>query len=149
MRDDLDGPGPASEQWASRLEAYLDAQVGVEHLRAREMPDPPWPDEDNLMLSYLLRRAKEIYDEEGETAAITWVAVHAWYEGALAARSDAIRSRGLDVVDAALPVRPLPPHRHGPVGQYDALPSRRIHRLSYPPRLGHSPASSLFARRGR
>ncbi|HNI35544.1 MAG TPA: hypothetical protein PLV93_09095 [Microthrixaceae bacterium] len=46
------------------------------------------------MLGYLIARAMEIEDEDGPLAAITWVAVHAWFESALDTRADLIRRLG-------------------------------------------------------
>jgi len=70
---------PALELWAERLNSYIDGQEGVEALRPRMQPNPPWPEADNPMLGYLLARAMEIYEEQGPESAITWVAVHAWF----------------------------------------------------------------------
>ena len=42
----------------------------------------PFPDRDNAMLEYLVRKAQELEDQEGHPPYI-WLAVHAWYEGAL------------------------------------------------------------------
>lgn len=51
--------------WQERLEAYLGGQEGVEGLRSRVQPNPPWPDSDNPMLGYLLARAMEIHEADG------------------------------------------------------------------------------------
>jgi hypothetical protein len=39
------------------------------------------------MLGYLLERTSEIVDGEGSQAGLIWLAVHAWFEGALAERA--------------------------------------------------------------
>jgi len=43
------------------------------------------------MLGYLIARSLEILEEDGPTAAVTWVAVHAWFESALDTRAELIR----------------------------------------------------------
>lgn len=74
--DDTDD-SEALRLWQERLEAYLGGQEGVEGLRSRVQPNPPWPDSDNPMLGYLLARAVEIHEADGLEMALTWVAVHA------------------------------------------------------------------------
>ena len=81
-RDDADD-SPALALWAERLNSYLDGQEGIEALRSRIQPNPPWPDADNPILGYLIDRAKEIHDDGGLEAALTWLAVHAWFESAI------------------------------------------------------------------
>jgi hypothetical protein len=44
------------------------------------------------MLEYLMRRALEIADTDSVREAIVWLAVHAWFEGALETRADILRS---------------------------------------------------------
>jgi hypothetical protein len=51
------------------------------------MPKHPWPSDDNPMIVYLLRRAEAIARIDGVGAALTWLAVHSWFEGALMDRS--------------------------------------------------------------
>lgn len=85
---------PALELWGERLNGYIDGQAGVEALRRRIQPNPPWPEADNPMLGYLIARALEILEEEGPKAAVTWVAVHAWFESGLDTRADLIRHLG-------------------------------------------------------
>lgn len=80
--------------WQERLEAYLGGQEGVEGLRSRVQPNPPWPDSDNPMLGYLLARAMEIHEADGLEMALTWVAVHAWFESAVDTRAELIRHLG-------------------------------------------------------
>ncbi|GAA2843276.1 hypothetical protein [Kribbella solani] len=78
-----DSGGDSLARWAEQLEGYLDKQASVEHLRDRHMPDPPWPEDNNTMLGYLLTRAEEIAATDGQRVAITWLAAHAWFEGGL------------------------------------------------------------------
>ncbi|TDO45923.1 hypothetical protein EV643_112253 [Kribbella sp. VKM Ac-2527] len=78
-----DSGGESLSQWAEQLEQYLDEQASVEHLRERQMPQPPWPANDNPMLGYLLTRAQEIAANEGQRTALVWLAAHAWFEGGL------------------------------------------------------------------
>jgi hypothetical protein len=91
--DDNEG-SPAADLWGERVNGYLDGQEGVEALRSRVQPNPPWPEADNPMLGYLIARAMEIHEEDGPLTAITWVAVHAWFESALDTRADLIRRLG-------------------------------------------------------
>ncbi len=91
--DDNDD-SPAIEQWRERVDSYLDGQEGVEALRRRIQPNPPWPEADNPMLGYLIARALEIHEDQGPESAIAWVAVHAWFESALDGRADLIRRLG-------------------------------------------------------
>ena len=49
------------------------------------MPEFPWPDAYNPMLEYLVHRSEEMAESDGRPAAVIWLAVHAWFEGALAA----------------------------------------------------------------
>lgn len=58
-----DDQSPALALWGERLNSYLDGQEGVEALRPRAQPNPPWPEADNPMLGYLLARAMEIHEE--------------------------------------------------------------------------------------
>lgn len=91
--DDNDD-SPAVALWRERVDSYMDGQEGVEALRRRIQPNPPWPEADNPMLGYLIARAMEIHEEQGPEAAIAWVAVHAWFESALDNRADLIRRLG-------------------------------------------------------
>ena len=70
--DDNDN-SPAADLWGERVNGYMDGQEGVEALRSRVQPNPPWPEADN---------------------AITWVAGHAWFESALDTRAELIRHLG-------------------------------------------------------
>ena len=47
----------------------------------------PFPHRDNQMLQYLIHRAQEMEAEEGQSPYL-WLAVHAWYEGALQTLAD-------------------------------------------------------------
>lgn len=89
-----DDDSPALALWGERVNSYFDGQEGTEALRARTQPNPPWPEADNPMLGYLLARAVEIYEEDGPEAAMTWVAVHAWFESALDTRAQLVRHLG-------------------------------------------------------
>jgi hypothetical protein len=84
----------ARAAWGERVETYLAGQEGIEALRSRVQPNPPWPEPDNPMLGYLMNRAMEIAEAEGPQAAIAWAAVHAWFESALDTRADLIRRLG-------------------------------------------------------
>ena len=46
------------------------------------------------MLGYLLARAAEIHEEDGPQAAMTWLAVHAWFESSVDTRAELIRNLG-------------------------------------------------------
>lgn len=91
-RDDPDSPALAL--WRERLEPYLDGQDGIEALRARVQPNPPWPEPDNPMVGYLIARAIEIEQEDGLEAALVWAVVHAWFEAAIDTRAALIRQLG-------------------------------------------------------
>ena len=49
------------------------------------MPEFPWPDANTPMLAYLVQRSEEMAESDGRPAAVVWLAVNAWFEGALAA----------------------------------------------------------------
>ena len=91
--DDNDD-SPAWQLWSERLTGYLGGQEGIEALRSRTQPNPPWPDADNPMLGYLIARGLEILEQHGPQAALTWVAVHAWFEPTLDTRAELIRHLG-------------------------------------------------------
>lgn len=91
--DDNQG-SPALAKWQNRLDAYLRGQSGVEDLRSRNQPNPPWPDLDSPMVGYLIERALEILEESGTESAITWAVVHAWFEATVETRADLIRHLG-------------------------------------------------------
>jgi hypothetical protein len=92
-RDDPEG-SPAAERWEDQLRHYLEGQDGVEALRSRSQPHPPWPELDNPMTGYLIERAGEIYEIEGLESALAWAVVHAWFESALDTRAAIIRQLG-------------------------------------------------------
>ena len=78
-----DRDGVTIERWSDQLAAYIENQSTVESLRDSEMPKFPWPDADNPMLAYLVQRSEEMAESDGRPAAVVWLAVHAWFEGAL------------------------------------------------------------------
>ena len=80
-----DTGGVAIERFSDRLAVYLDSQRAIESLRDADMPQFPWPDANNPMLEYLAHRSEEMAKSDGRPAAVIWLAVHAWFEGALAA----------------------------------------------------------------
>jgi len=53
------------------------------------MPQFPWRDAYNPMLEYLVHRSAEMAQSDGRPAAVIWLAVQAWFEGALAALANA------------------------------------------------------------
>ena len=61
-------------------------------MRARNQPEPPWPEADDPMLAYLVGRAKELVDAEGVDAALVWLAAHAWFEASIDERARTIRA---------------------------------------------------------
>lgn len=80
-------------RYSQQLVAYLEAQGDtVAALRNRSQPHPPWPEVDNPMLGYLISRAIEAEASDGARTAIAWLAVHAWFEGALHERAEVLRS---------------------------------------------------------
>ena len=88
-----DEGGETLRGMSDRLDAYLDGQgEEIERLRARSQPNRPWPEADNPMLEYLVKRSAEILENESPREAMIWLAVHAWFEGALEARADMLRS---------------------------------------------------------
>lgn len=70
------------------------AKEGVEALRSRIQPNPPWPEADNPMVGYLVARAVEIHERSGLEAALGWAVVHAWFESAIDTRASLIRQLG-------------------------------------------------------
>lgn len=84
----------AGTLWEERLASYLDGQEGVEALRSRIQPNPPWPDADNPIVGYLIARAMEIHDESGLESALVWAIVHAWFESAIDNQAALIRHLG-------------------------------------------------------
>ena len=84
-----DTSGVTIERFNDRLAVYLESQGAVEALRDTEMPEFPWPDAYNPILEYLVHRSEEMAESDGRPAAVIWLAVHAWFEGALAALVEA------------------------------------------------------------
>ena len=82
-----DTGGVTIERFSDRLAVYLDSQSAVESLRRTDLPQFPWPDANNPMLEYLVHRSEEMAECDGRPAAVVWLAVHAWFEGAVAALS--------------------------------------------------------------
>jgi|SRR5215211_4762259 len=80
---DGDDGGEALHKWWKRLRPYLDEQQLVERARRVSPPAPPWPGKDNPMLAYVIERAKEIADSDGDADAFLWLGTHAWFEGGL------------------------------------------------------------------
>lgn len=72
-----------------RIEA-LDAYAAMQHPSARDyrrnadMPDPPYPAQDNVMLHFIVERAMTAVRAGADPeVAILDVATHCWFEGAL------------------------------------------------------------------
>ena len=80
-----DTGGATIERFSDRLAVYLESQSAIASLRDTDMPQFPWPDAYNPMLEYLVHRSEEMAESDGRPAAVIWLAVHAWFEGALAA----------------------------------------------------------------
>ncbi|WP_330256284.1 hypothetical protein OG874_18010 [Nocardia sp. NBC_00565] len=84
---DPEGPAVIPTEYVTRQSTRIIAN-GHRDYRAASIAEPddafayPFPDRGNPMLEYLVRKAKELEDEEGQPPYI-WLAVHAWYEGAL------------------------------------------------------------------
>ena len=76
-----------SPELKARMEQYLaDERVrraGQPMPRHTEMPNPPYPAEDNPMLEYLIEasRAQRHHGGVREDGELIWLAVHAWFEG--------------------------------------------------------------------
>ena len=82
-----DTGGVTIARFSDQLAVYLETQSAVESLRDSSMPQFPWPDTNNPMLEYLVHRSEEMAESDGRPAAVVWLAVHAWFEGALDALS--------------------------------------------------------------
>lgn len=91
--DDSEGSS-ACERWNEQLTQYLEGQDGVEALRLRSQPHPPWPELDNPMTGYLIEQAAEICERHNLESALAWAVVHAWFETALDTRAAIIRQLG-------------------------------------------------------
>jgi len=100
MDDDLDigtllaDPGAASRaftRWSDQLAVYVQQQGSLDALRLRPISEPPWPQDDNPMLSYLVERTAEIAEDDDTDVAIAWIARQAWLEATIAERSRVAR----------------------------------------------------------
>lgn len=81
----------AIREWSDQLAAYIEGQSVVESVRSKPQGTLPWPERDNPMLGYLLSRAGELSASDGFPAAMLWLAVHAWFEGAIDERARCVR----------------------------------------------------------
>jgi hypothetical protein len=79
----------AAARWAADLGKYLHDQIAPKYLVHRPLGTHPWPSTSNPMLWYLIDRAHELARSDVYTA-IVWVAVHAWFEGAMDDKSRAL-----------------------------------------------------------
>ncbi len=80
------------DRWDPILAQYIaDQGELLGPLRQREMPEPPWPDTDDVMLKYLFAEALALVEAEGVRTALIWLGTHAWKEGALADRARILR----------------------------------------------------------
>lgn len=86
-----DAASDAFRRWEERLRDYIGDRAIVAPLRQRTMPDAPWPSQQNVMLGYLIDRAREIEESGSLDEALVWLAVHAWFEGALDTRFGVVR----------------------------------------------------------
>ena len=100
MDDDLDigmllaDPGSSSRafsRWSERLAVYVRQQGSLDALRLRPISEPPWPTDDNPMLSYLVERTAEIAEDEDADVATAWLARQSWLEATIAERSRVAR----------------------------------------------------------
>lgn len=80
---------PVFQFYARSIERIMKEQGPLSaRLRQVKMPAFPWPATDNEMLAYLRERAFEVHEQDGLDAMVTWLAAHAWFEGAIDALSD-------------------------------------------------------------
>ena len=86
------GPTADGADPGEALAEYLASQHAVQALRDRPQPEAPWPAADNAMLDYLLDEAGALVADHGVEAALLWLAVHAWREGAIDERARVVRS---------------------------------------------------------
>lgn len=79
--------------WA-QLRAYVEGQGDTTYaLRQRNVPNHPWPEDDNPMVRFLIDqgvRAIEAMDDL--ESAVAWIVAHAWFEGVIDERSRVLRS---------------------------------------------------------
>lgn len=94
-----DTGGVTIDRFSDRLAVYLESQTAVESLRDSDMPQFPWPDAFNPMLEYRVHRSEEMAESDGRPAAVIWLAVHSWFEGALAALASATQLTDRHPVD--------------------------------------------------
>jgi hypothetical protein len=80
----------AFQRWHADIDDYLQEQGLVAAIRNSEQPRPPWPAKGNPMLGYIIDRAREIVADTGVDAALLWLGVHAWFEGAVADRAHTV-----------------------------------------------------------
>ena len=76
----------ARSEWADRLARYVDQQGAMDALRLRSPSEPPWPQDENPMVGYLVARGAELAADRGVDAALEWLASNAWFEGVIAER---------------------------------------------------------------
>src|SRR5437588_12120288 len=100
MDDNLDigrllaDPGATSGafgRWSEQLAVYVQQQGSLDALRLRPISEPPWPTDNNPMLSYLVERTREIAEHEDADVATAWLARQAWLEATIAERSRVAR----------------------------------------------------------
>ncbi len=99
MSDPEETPDPEDFGVPRELVEYITSQVHV--FAARQMAAVaelegdfifPYPEDDNVMLGFLAEAALDINEKEGFAQAMTWLAVHAWFEGALAMADEMIEA---------------------------------------------------------
>jgi hypothetical protein len=81
---------PVSPEMADRLQALVSEQDANRgdwgSPRTAEMPNPPWPAQDNPALEYLVNGALSWLDDGRDTREVVrWLAAHAWFEGGVEA----------------------------------------------------------------
>ncbi|WP_378733255.1 hypothetical protein [Nocardia brasiliensis] len=84
---DPDGPAVIPTEYVTRQSSRIIANghndYRADSITASDDAFPyPFPDRDNPMLEYLVRKARELEQEEGQPPYL-WLAIHTWYEGAL------------------------------------------------------------------
>ena len=87
--ENLDDGGETLASHSTSLSEYLafqDSVIGPEFRRS-DSGEHPFPATENPEFSYIIDRAIEMLgdDEANTTAALLWVAVHAWRAGAIEA----------------------------------------------------------------
>lgn len=91
--DDFEAQWLANDENRARFDAYLTAQhPRMAAARQADMPAWPFPAQDNVAVEYLVNRAVEQFEADGDgRAAIIWGIVHAWFEASIAAESDRLQ----------------------------------------------------------